>query len=204
MGQASDISVGADGHVWTVGAGGGLPLGPGLVQVGRTPGRCKPFSDSRRTGRHPMGILSGGVTSVQRTGDPVRRLGERIAAVADELKIIRKLLYEWRAAYRRLGAAVLNRKCRRKTGRGSRQSGRCAGYAGSADRTGASASAYRPVSRRARAAGVRKAPTHAFDPRPLSRAFRPFAAPILKGSKVRFPSFHRYRFERQKRVVSGS
>ena len=36
--------------------------------------------------------------------------GERIAAVAEELKIRRKLLYEWRAAYRRLGAAGLNRK----------------------------------------------------------------------------------------------
>ena len=36
--------------------------------------------------------------------------GERIAAVADELKIRRKLLYEWRTAYRRLGAAGLNRK----------------------------------------------------------------------------------------------
>ena len=36
--------------------------------------------------------------------------GERIAAVADELKIRRKLLYEWRAAYRKLGAAGLNRK----------------------------------------------------------------------------------------------
>ena len=36
--------------------------------------------------------------------------GERIAAVAEELKIRRKLLYEWRAAYRKLGAAGLNRK----------------------------------------------------------------------------------------------
>ena len=36
--------------------------------------------------------------------------GERIASVAEELKIRRKLLYEWRAAYRRLGAAGLNRK----------------------------------------------------------------------------------------------
>ena len=42
--------------------------------------------------------------------------GERIAAVADELKIRRKLLYEWRAAYRRLGAAGLNRKRGRKPG----------------------------------------------------------------------------------------
>ena len=36
--------------------------------------------------------------------------GERLAAVADELEIKRKLLYEWRAAYRKLGAAGLNRK----------------------------------------------------------------------------------------------
>lgn len=36
--------------------------------------------------------------------------GERIASVADELEIRRKLLYEWRAGYRRLGAAGLNRK----------------------------------------------------------------------------------------------
>ena len=42
--------------------------------------------------------------------------GERIAAVADELKIRRKLLYEWRAAYRKLGAAGLNRKRGRKPG----------------------------------------------------------------------------------------
>ena len=42
--------------------------------------------------------------------------GERIAAVADELKIKRKLLYEWRAAYRELGAAGLNRKRGRKPG----------------------------------------------------------------------------------------
>ena len=36
--------------------------------------------------------------------------GERIAAVAEALKIRRKLLYEWRASYRELGAAGLNRK----------------------------------------------------------------------------------------------
>jgi transposase-like protein len=36
--------------------------------------------------------------------------GERIGAVADELKIKRKLLYEWRAAYRTMGVAGLNRK----------------------------------------------------------------------------------------------
>jgi transposase len=36
--------------------------------------------------------------------------GERLAAVADELKIKRKLLYEWRAAYRAMGVVGLNRK----------------------------------------------------------------------------------------------
>jgi transposase len=36
--------------------------------------------------------------------------GERLASVAGELKIRRKLLYEWRAAYRAMGAAGLNRK----------------------------------------------------------------------------------------------
>src|SRR5271157_5378227 len=42
--------------------------------------------------------------------------GERIAAVSEELRIRRKLLYEWRAAYRKLGAAGLNRKRGRKPG----------------------------------------------------------------------------------------
>src|SRR5208337_2090266 len=46
--------------------------------------------------------------------------GERIAAVADELKIRRKLLYEWRAAYRKLGASGLNRKRGRQLGGVSR------------------------------------------------------------------------------------
>ena len=36
--------------------------------------------------------------------------GERLSAVADEMGIRRKSLYEWRAAYRALGAAGLNRK----------------------------------------------------------------------------------------------
>jgi len=38
------------------------------------------------------------------------RAGERLAAVAEELGIRRKLLYQWRHAYRRLGVAGLNRK----------------------------------------------------------------------------------------------
>lgn len=36
--------------------------------------------------------------------------GERLSAVADEMGIRRKLLYQWRAGYRALGAAGLNRK----------------------------------------------------------------------------------------------
>jgi transposase-like protein len=36
--------------------------------------------------------------------------GERLAEVARELGIARKLLYEWRAAYRKLGLAGLNRR----------------------------------------------------------------------------------------------
>ncbi len=48
----------------------------------------------------------------------VRRIeaGERLGAVAVELGIRRKLLYEWRAAYRALGAAGLNRKRGPKAG----------------------------------------------------------------------------------------
>jgi transposase-like protein len=42
----------------------------------------------------------------------VHRLGagERLAEVARELGIARKLLYEWRAAYRKFGLAGLNRR----------------------------------------------------------------------------------------------
>jgi transposase-like protein len=40
--------------------------------------------------------------------------GERITAVSEELKIRRKLLYEWRVTYRKLGAAGLNLKRGRK------------------------------------------------------------------------------------------
>jgi len=49
--------------------------------------------------------------------------GERLSAVADELGIRRKLLYEWRAAYRALGAAGLNRKRGPKPGGSKRFSG---------------------------------------------------------------------------------
>ena len=42
--------------------------------------------------------------------------GERLSAVADEICVRRKLLYQWRAAYRALGAAGLNRKRGPKAG----------------------------------------------------------------------------------------
>ena len=47
--------------------------------------------------------------------------GERLAEVARELGIARKLLYEWRAAYRKLGLSGLNRR-RGPNPRGARAS----------------------------------------------------------------------------------
>ena len=51
--------------------------------------------------------------------ETVRRLesGEALAAVSKELGIARKLLYEWRWAWRRHGAAGLNRRRGPKAGR---------------------------------------------------------------------------------------
>ena len=46
--------------------------------------------------------------------------GERLGAVAKETGVLRKSLYEWRAAYRAMGAAGLNRK------RGPKPGGRAA------------------------------------------------------------------------------
>ncbi len=59
----------------------------------------------------------------------VRRLeaGERIAALAADAGVLRKSLYEWRAAYRAMGAAGLNRK------RGPKPGGRAAVDPASAD-----------------------------------------------------------------------
>jgi transposase len=57
--------------------------------------------------------------------------GERLGAVAVELGIRRKLLYEWRAAYRTLGAAGLNRKRGPKAG-----ARKAAGSSGASARTG--------------------------------------------------------------------
>jgi transposase-like protein len=57
--------------------------------------------------------------------------GERLGAVAAELGIRRKLLYEWRAAYRALGAAGLNRKRGPKAG-ARKAAGSSPGHASSA------------------------------------------------------------------------
>ena len=74
----------------------------------------------------------------------VRRLeaGERIAALAAETGVLRKSLYEWRTAYRAMGAAGLNRK------RGPKPGGRAAVEPPSAD---AGPPAARPPDELARA-----------------------------------------------------
>ena len=56
--------------------------------------------------------------------------GERLATVAAEFGIRRKLLYEWRAAHRALGTAGLNRKRGPKAG--SKPAGSSPGLASSA------------------------------------------------------------------------
>ena len=63
----------------------------------------------------------------------VRRLeaGERVAALAAETGVLRKSLYEWRAAYRAMGAAGLNRK------RGPKPGGRACASRGAGRRAGA-------------------------------------------------------------------
>ena len=49
--------------------------------------------------------------------------GEKIAAVAEETGVRRKLLYQWRDAYRSMGSAGFNRKRGRKPGRKAREAG---------------------------------------------------------------------------------
>ena len=63
----------------------------------------------------------------------VRRVeaGERLSAVAEELGILRKSIYEWRKAYRALGAAGLNQKRGPKPG-GKRGSASARGVVGAA------------------------------------------------------------------------
>jgi hypothetical protein len=74
--------------------------------------------------RARLEVEAGFRAAIHGKGTEVLRLeaGEWIAAVSDELKIRRKLLYEWRAAYRMLGVAGLNRKRGRKPGGGARAS----------------------------------------------------------------------------------
>jgi transposase len=59
----------------------------------------------------------------------VRRMeaGERVGALATEAGVLRKSLYQWRAAYRAMGVAGLNRK------RGPKPGGRAAVDPSSAD-----------------------------------------------------------------------
>ena len=58
----------------------------------------------------------------------VRRLeaGERVSDLSKEADVLRKSLYEWRAAYRAFGAAGLNRKRGPKLGRKRGSAGRAA------------------------------------------------------------------------------
>ena len=86
------------------------------------------------------------------------RAGERLAAVADELGIRRKLLYEWRHAYRKHGVAGLNRKRGPKPG--SKGSGSPPGRASpgrraARRRTGSGQSAHRGAGARDRPAAGR-------------------------------------------------
>ncbi len=62
----------------------------------------------------------------------VRRVeaGERLSAVATEMGVLRKSIYEWRAAYRTLGAAGLNQKRGPKPG-GERKAASTRGAASS-------------------------------------------------------------------------
>ena len=75
--------------------------------------------------------------------DVVRRLesGEALAAVSKELGIARKLLYEWRWAWRRHGAAGLNRRRGPGRWRPAIQRGPLASSAPSAEGTSASVAA---------------------------------------------------------------
>ncbi len=75
---------------------------------------------------HPMRVFSTAFKE-----GVVRRLesGEALATVSKELGIARKLLYEWRWAWRREGAAGLNRKRGPKPGRGRAAVGEAPGAA---------------------------------------------------------------------------
>jgi len=96
----------------------------------------------------------------------VRRLeaGERVAALAEEAGVLRKSLYQWRAAYRAMGVAGLNRK------RGPKPGGRAAVDPSSAD---AGPPAARPSLRRHRKNDARRTA------RRNRRARRPDRASLL-------------------------
>jgi len=65
----------------------------------------------------------------------VRRLGggEKIAAVASAIGVRRKLLYEWREAWRTLGSAGFNRKRGRKPGWKAAEAGAATAPSSSSD-----------------------------------------------------------------------
>jgi transposase-like protein len=66
------------------------------------------------------------VLSTREKESLVRRLeaGERVGALAKQAGVLRKSLYEWRAAYRAMGVAGFNRK------RGPKPGGRRFGWSG--------------------------------------------------------------------------
>ena len=74
----------------------------------------------------------------------VRRMdsGERVSDLSKEAGVLRKSLYEWRAAYRAFGAAGLNRKRGRKVGWNRAAAGRAASAPSSSP--DAAAAAARP------------------------------------------------------------
>jgi transposase len=70
--------------------------------------------------------------------------GERIAAVSDETGVRRKLLYEWRDAYRAMGVAGFNRKRGPKPGWKERRASEGRAASAPAYSADAAASAARP------------------------------------------------------------
>ena len=70
--------------------------------------------------------------------------GERIAAVSDETGVRRKLLYEWRDAYRAMGVAGFNRKRGPKPGWKERRASEGRAASAPAFSADAAASAARP------------------------------------------------------------
>jgi transposase-like protein len=77
----------------------------------------------------------------------VRRLegGEKVAAVAAAIGVRRKLLYEWREAWRRLGSAGLNRQRGRKPGWRAAEAGAAAARSPGPDAVAPAAPASREL-----------------------------------------------------------